>query len=96
MSDRSVYSGTVARVADLKGTPSVATALSVVIAVLSLTLIGCVLLHRGSGGGLSDVFGGGSTAASGSAHANRNLTRMTVAIAVLWGVSTVALAVLAR
>lgn len=48
-----------------------------------LTLL--ILLHRGKGGGLSSMFGGGvSTSLSGSSIAEKNLDRFTVIVGVLW------------
>lgn len=52
--------------------------LTVVHILLSLGLIGLVLLHRGQGGGLSDMFGGGGGGLHGSAVVERNLDRITV------------------
>ena len=54
-----------------------------VIGGLFLTLL--VLLHKGKGGGLSDMFGGGmSTSLGSSSVAERNLDRFTVAVGVIW------------
>jgi len=51
----------------------------------SLLLIVLVLLHKGKGGGLSDMFGGGVTSSvGGSSVAERNLDRITIAIGVVW------------
>ncbi len=62
---------------------------------LFLTLL--ILLHKGKGGGLSDMFGGGmSTSLGGSSVAERNLDRITYAVAVVWFVSIVGLGVLDR
>ena len=48
-----------------------------------LTLL--ILLHRGKGGGLSSMFGGGvSTSLSGSSVAEKNLDRFMVIVGVLW------------
>ncbi|GGK23882.1 hypothetical protein GCM10010124_15500 [Pilimelia terevasa] len=48
-----------------------------------LTLL--VLLHRGKGGGMSSMFGGGvSTSLAGSSVAERNLDRYTVLVGVVW------------
>jgi preprotein translocase subunit SecG len=59
----------------------------------SLILIVLVLLHSGKGGGLSDMFGGGMGAsAMGSTVMERNLDRITVAIAVIFSFTTVILA----
>ncbi len=66
-----------------------------VIGGLFLTLL--VLLHKGKGGGLSDMFGGGmSTSLGGSSVAERNLDRITIAIAAVWFTCVVALGVLDR
>lgn len=47
--------------------------------LLTLGLIGLVLLHRGQGGGLSDMFGGGGGGGlQGSAVVERNLDRITI------------------
>lgn len=63
--------------------------------VLSSVLVLFVLIHRGSGGGLSDVFGGGvAGAAQGSAVVERNLDRLTIATAIGFGVTNVALVLL--
>ncbi len=59
----------------------------------SLTLIFLVLLHSGKGGGLSDLFGGGS-AAAGSTVAERNLDRITVIAALLFVFTTIGFALL--
>lgn len=65
--------------------------LAVLIAVhvlLSLILILFVLLHRGQGGGLSDMFGGGAVGAvQGSAIVEKNLDRFTVIAAIAFGVT---------
>ncbi|MFW5469435.1 preprotein translocase subunit SecG [Knoellia sp. CPCC 206435] len=66
-----------------------------VIGGLFLTLL--VLLHKGKGGGLSDMFGGGmSTSLGGSSVAERNLDRITIAIAIVWFTCVVGLGVLDR
>lgn len=54
----------------------------------SLLLIFLVLLHSGKGGGLSDLFGGGS-AAAGSTVAERNLDRITVVAALCFVFTTI-------
>ncbi len=49
-----------------------------------------MLVHRGRGGGITDVFGGGI--ASGiqcSAVGERNLSRITWGVAIVWGMSIV-------
>lgn len=63
--------------------------------ITSLLLILMVLLHKGRGGGLSDMFGGGvSSGLGGSSVAERNLDRLTVGIGVIWGATIVALSLL--
>lgn len=62
--------------------------------ILALLLIGFVLLHRGQGGGLSDMFGGGAGGAlQGSAIVERNLDRLTVVTALMFGVTNCILVV---
>ncbi len=53
-------------------------------------LIAGILMHSGRGGGLSDMFGGGSGAALGSTAAERNLNRITFVLALVWIFSLVA------
>jgi preprotein translocase subunit SecG len=54
-----------------------------------------VLLHKGRGGGLSDMFGGGvSSSLGGSSVAERNLDRLTVGIGIIWFACVVALGLL--
>jgi len=74
----------------------VLTAVVVAIQVIaSLTLILLVLLHSGKGGGLSDMFGGGVGAtAAGSTVVERNLDRITVVAALVFGFTTMALVLL--
>ncbi|MCS6710601.1 preprotein translocase subunit SecG [Brachybacterium sp. EF45031] len=72
-------------------------ALQVLLVVTGLLCVLLVLLHKGRGGGLSDMFGGGiSSSASSSGVAERNLNRLTVTMAVIWALCAVALGVLAR
>lgn len=67
-------------------------ALSVILCITSLVLIVLILLHRGKGGGLSDMFGGGvSSSASGSSVVEKNLDRFTIVIGILWAASIIAL-----
>jgi preprotein translocase subunit SecG len=63
----------------------------------SLLLIPLVLLHKGKGGGLSDMFGGGVSSSVGSSGvAERNLNRLTVIVALVWAVAIVLLGLLQR
>lgn len=56
-----------------------------------------VLLHKGRGGGLSDMFGGGiSSGLGGSSVAERNLDRITIATGVIWFASVIGLALLLK
>lgn len=76
------------------GDPLLGAILTAVHLLLALLLIGLVLLHRGQGGGISDMFGGGiGGAVQGSAIAERNLTRMTVVAVLLFGATSVSLLV---
>ena len=66
-----------------------------VLAGLFLTLL--ILLHKGKGGGLSDMFGGGmSSAMGGSSVAERNLDRFTVAVGLIWAAAVVGLGLIER
>lgn len=68
-----------------------------IVAVLSVLLSLLILLHRGKGGGLSDMFGGGLTANAGtSGVAERNLNRWTVGIAVVWVLPIVTIGLIGR
>mgnify|MGYP003424450240 CR=1 FL=1 len=70
---------------------------SILLTLTSVLLIVLVLMHKGRGGGLSDMFGGGvSSSLGGSAVAERNLDRITVGTAVVWGICVVALGLLFR
>ena len=72
-------------------------ALEVILAINSLLLIVLVLLHKGKGGGLSDLFGGGmSSSLGGSSVAERNLDRITIGLALIWVTSIVVLGLLLK
>jgi preprotein translocase subunit SecG len=63
----------------------VTIALSVVLILTSFLMIVLVLLHKGKGGGLSDLFGGGVSSSLGSSSVvERNLDRLTIFTGVLW------------
>lgn len=67
-------------------------ALSVILIIISLVMILLVLLHKGKGGGLSDLFGGGVSSTLGSSSVvERNLDRITIFFGVLWFIVIVAL-----
>ena len=54
-------------------------------------MVAGILMHSGRGGGLSDMFGGGGGAALGSTSAERNLTRITTVLVLIWIFTVVAL-----
>lgn len=65
--------------------------------ITSLLLTLLILLHKGRGGGLSDMFGGGMSSALGSSGvAERNLNRITILLGLVWFSVIVILGVLAR
>jgi len=71
--------------------------LQVVLGITSVLLTLLILLHKGRGGGLSDMFGGGMTSAVGSSGlAERNLNRFTVVLALVWFISIVALGLITK
>lgn len=64
--------------------------LEVILGLTSLLLIVFVLLHKGKGGGLSDMFGGGFTSQhGGSSVVEKNLDRITIVLALVWVASIV-------
>lgn len=76
---------------------SVKIGLQALLVVTGLIQVLLILMHKGKGGGLSDMFGGGvSTSLGGSSVAERNLTRFTVSIAAIWVTSIVSLGLLDR
>lgn len=71
--------------------------LLVLIVLSSLLLMLAVLLHKGRGGGVSDMFGGGISSVAGSSGvAERNLNRITVGIISVWAVTIVAFGILSK
>ncbi|GGN50135.1 preprotein translocase subunit SecG [Streptomyces angustmyceticus] len=70
---------------------------SIALIVFSLLLMMLVLMHKGKGGGLSDMFGGGmQSSVGGSSVAERNLDRITIVIALLWFACIVVLGILMK
>jgi preprotein translocase subunit SecG len=68
------------------------TALSILLIIVSVLMILLVLLHRGKGGGLSDMFGGSvGSAAAGSTVVEKNLDRITVMVAVIFAFTNIIL-----
>jgi preprotein translocase subunit SecG len=71
--------------------------LAVVLAITSVLLVILILLHRGKGGGLSELFGGGvSTSIGGSSVAEKNLDRLTIGVGLVWAAAIVAVGLLVR
>jgi preprotein translocase subunit SecG len=67
-------------------------ALSIILIITSVVIVMLVLLHKGKGGGLSDLFGGGVSSTLGSSSVvERNLDRLTIFFGVIWFVCIVAL-----
>lgn len=70
---------------------------SIILTLSSLMMIVLVLMHKGRGGGLSDMFGGGvSSSLGGSSVAERNLDRITVGVVLVWVVCVFALGLLLK
>ena len=70
---------------------------TVLLVLTSLLLILLILLHKGRGGGMSDMFGGGmSSGLGGSSVAERNLDRLTIGIGIVWIAAIVGLGLLLK
>jgi preprotein translocase subunit SecG len=73
----------------------VKTIFQVLLVITSILLTLFILLHKGKGGGLSDMFGGGIAQSAGSSGvAEKNLNRFTLIIAILWLVSVILIGVI--
>lgn len=71
--------------------------LNVLLVLTSFLVVVLVLLHKGRGGGLSDMFGGGITSGAGSSGvAERNLNRLTIGLALVWTAVIILLGLLQR
>ena len=71
--------------------------LLVLLGITGLFQVLLVLLHKGKGGGLSDMFGGGMSASVGSSGvAERNLNRLTIGMALLWAAVVILLGLVER
>ncbi|MCH6470488.1 preprotein translocase subunit SecG [Sinomonas terrae] len=71
--------------------------LQILLGITSLLLTLLILMHKGRGGGLSDMFGGGmSSGLASSGVAERNLNRFTIILGLTWGVVIVALGLIMR
>jgi preprotein translocase subunit SecG len=70
----------------------VALALSILLVITSILMILLVLLHKGKGSGLSDLFGGGmSSTYGGSSVVEKNLDRITIVVGGIWFAAVIAL-----
>ncbi|KUJ68834.1 preprotein translocase subunit SecG [Streptomyces albus subsp. albus] len=70
---------------------------SIALIIFSVLLMMLVLMHKGKGGGLSDMFGGGmQSSVGGSSVAERNLDRITIVVGLLWFVCIVVLGLLMK
>ncbi len=71
--------------------------LEVLLVISSILVVLLVLLHKGKGGGVSDMFGGGVSSGAGSSGvAERNLNRITIGLALLWTLIIVLLGLIQR
>jgi len=71
--------------------------ISIALILASALMVLLVLLHKGKGGGLTDMFGGGFTSSfGGSAVVERNLDRLTIITGVIWFVCIIALGLLLK
>ncbi len=69
-----------------------ALALSILLVITSVLMILLVLLHKGKGSGLSDLFGGGmSSTYGGSSVVEKNLDRITIIVGGIWFAAVIAL-----
>ncbi|WP_295628733.1 preprotein translocase subunit SecG [uncultured Corynebacterium sp.] len=67
-------------------------AIQIVLVITSVLMSVFVLLHKGKGGGLSSLFGGGvQSNLSGSTVVEKNLDYVTIITAILWLASIVLL-----
>lgn len=68
--------------------------LSILLIITSLLMIVLVLLHKGKGSGISDLFGGGiSSTYGGSSVVERNLDRITIVIGAIWFIAIIGLGI---
>jgi preprotein translocase, secG subunit len=71
--------------------------LIVLIIVTSILLTLTILMHKGQGGGLSDMFGGGISSSAGSSGvAERNLNRITTGTLFIWVVCIIGYALVVK
>lgn len=71
--------------------------LEVIVVIASILLTLLILMHKGKGGGLSDMFGGGMGSNAGtSGVAEKNLNRLTIIVALIWVAIIIALGLMAK
>nr|WP_245348592.1 preprotein translocase subunit SecG [Paeniglutamicibacter psychrophenolicus] len=71
--------------------------LQILLGITSLLLTLLILLHKGRGGGMSDMFGGGMTTSLGSSGvAERNLNRVTIVLGIIWAAVIIGLGLVMR
>lgn len=71
--------------------------LQVILVITGLILTLLILMHKGKGGGMSDMFGGGMSASLGSSSvAECNLTRFTIVIGLVWFTAVVGIGLIDR
>ena len=71
--------------------------LSILLILTSVLMIVLVLLHKGKGSGLSDLFGGGvSSTYGGSSVVEKTLDRITLVVGGLWLATVIALSLLLK
>jgi preprotein translocase subunit SecG len=71
--------------------------LQIVLIVSSVVLVLLILLHKGRGGGLSTLFGGGvQSSLSGSSVVEKNLDRVTLFVAAIWVIAIIGTGLLVK
>ncbi len=71
--------------------------LEILLIITSIALMALILLHRGKGGGLSSLFGGGvQSSLSGSSVVEKNLDRLTLFVSAIWVVSIIGVGLLIK
>lgn len=82
---------------DRKSVDILRVVLQIVLGITSLLLTMLILLHKGQGGGMSQMFGGGmSSSLSSSGVAQKNLNRFTVVLGITWVTVIIAMGLLMR
>ena len=72
-------------------------ALQIVLIISSVLLVLLILLHRGRGGGLSSLFGGGvHSSLSGSSVVEKNLDRITLFVGAIWVIAIIGTGLLVK